>query len=112
MNEQEFWAIMGNMPEPVTATYRLYYDDLGRPITYTSELLPGNYIEIDQQTCSRGPLNVRVVNGELVTVEPKPTVTKLAVTDTGTACHPDNVAVVVDVAQPHVKWSIQTNENN
>ena len=110
MNAEEFWAILHAMPEPKPVFFRLYYDDQGRPITYTMEDLPGTYIDINAETYARSPLNIRVQNGQIV--ELKQTVQKLMPADTGTPCHPDNVAIVVPETEPHQRWSMKTHESN
>ena len=110
MNAEEFWAILHAMPEPKPVFFRLYYDDQGRPITYTMEDLPGTYIDIDAETYARSPLNIRVQDGQIV--ELKQTVQKLMPADTGTPCHPDNVAIVVPETEPHQRWSMKTHESN
>jgi hypothetical protein len=113
MTEEEFWAILHNVPEPKPIFYRLYYNDNGSPIIYGMEELPGNYIEVDQPTYVLAPFNVRVTDGKLVYIKPVITVKKLQPTDlNGTACDPCNVCVVVDTNSPHVKWTIVNNEIN
>jgi hypothetical protein len=110
MNENEFWSILAAMPEPQPVFWRLYHDDQGQPINYSMEHLPGTYIDIDAETYARAPLNVRVINGQIV--ELKRTAHKLLPSDTGTPCHPDNVAIVVDETEPHQKWSMRIYETN
>ena len=110
MNAEEFWAILHAMPEPQPVSWRLYYNDAGEPITYSMEHLPGTYIEIDPETYARSPWNVRVRDGQLI--ELKPSVRKLVPADTGTPCHPDNVAIVVSDKEPHQRWSMKTYETN
>lgn len=109
MNAEEFWAILHAMPEPLPVFWRLYYNAEGEPITYSMEHLPGTYIDVDPETYARSPQNVRVRNGQLI--ELKPSVRKLVPTDTGTPCHPDNVAIVVDKTEPHQHWSMRTHES-
>lgn len=91
-------------PEPKPVFYRLYYNESGMPVCYTMEDLEGNYIDIDAETYVRGPHNVRVIDGKLIYIETQ-TSLKLIPSDTGTACHIDNVSIVVDPNQPHTKWS-------
>jgi len=98
------------MPEPEPVFYRLYYQD-GVPLFYSMEDLPGTYIEIDAETFSKSPMHVRVRDGRLVESIWRTTV-KLVPGDTGTACHPDNVAIVVAETEPHQRWSKQTYETN
>jgi hypothetical protein len=99
------------VPEPAQPFYRLYHDDQGQPLFYSMADEPGTYIEIDQETFARGATNVRVRNGKLVEVTWSTTV-KLVPGNSGSPCHPDNVAVIVAEDQPHTRWSKQTYESN
>lgn len=97
-------------PEPEPIFYRLYHDDSGCPLFYSMEDLPGTYIEITQEEYARNSMNVRVRNGQLVEVRWQ-TTDKLVPGETGTPCHPNNVAIVI-ATEPNVKWSKQTYEAN
>ena len=110
MQTDEFWSILHAMPEPEPVFYRLYHQD-GVPLFYSMEDLPGTYIEIDAETFSKSPMHVRVRDGRLVESIWRTTV-KLVPGDTGTACYPDNVAIVVAETEPHQRWSKQTYETN
>jgi hypothetical protein len=111
MTPDEFWSILHNAPESQPVYYRLYHDDQGVPLFYSMEDQPGTYIEIDQATFARGSMNVRVRDGRLVEIT-WATTTKLVPGDSGSPCHPTNVAVVVTEDQPHICWSKQTYESN
>jgi hypothetical protein len=113
MTEEEFWAALHNLPGAAPIFYRLYYNDDGSPIIYSMEELPGNYIEVDQQTYVLSAFNVRVVDSKLVYIKPVITVKKLQPNlVTGITCAPQDVCVIVDSDQPHVKWNIVHNEFN
>jgi hypothetical protein len=104
MNEQEFWAALAPLPPVPEPSYRLYYDEHGYPLFYSMEDLPGNYIELDLETW-KNPGHVRVVDGKLIKI--KTTIThKLKPSQSGTACHPQDVAVVVKETDTHIKWSL------
>jgi hypothetical protein len=110
MSPEEFWAILHAMPEPQPVSYRLYYNAEGEPITYSMEDLPGTYIEVDTDMFARRPSNVRVRDGRLIVL--KSVVRKLMPSDTGIACHPNNVAIVVPETEPHQRWSMKTYESD
>ena len=112
MTDEEFWLILQAIPEPNPIFYRLYYNNTGSPIIYTMEDLPGNYIEVDQSTYISTPFNVKVVDGNLVYIKPVITVKKLQPSMDGTACNPQDVCIVVNVDQPHTKWTTVNNELN
>ena len=105
MTEDEFWAALAPLPEPVY-TYRLYHDDNGLPLFYSMEDRPGKYVEIDLATFANSPSNVRVVDGKLKYTK-APTDLRLHPSDTGTPCHPTNVSIVVDPAKPHTRWALK-----
>ena len=105
MTPEEFWNILHSMPEPRPVFYRLYYNDAGQPVCYSMEDLPGNYIDIDAETFGLAPDNVRVVDHKLKYITIR-TSNKLVPGITGTLCHPQNVAVVVE--QNGTPWSKQT----
>jgi hypothetical protein len=111
MTPAEFWSVLHATPEPPAPFFRLYYDSDGAPLFYSMEDCPGTYIEIDQETFARGATNVRVRDGKLIEIT-WATTTKLVPGNSGSPCHPDNVAVIVAEDQPHIRWSKRTYETN
>jgi hypothetical protein len=111
MTEQEFWAILLDVPEPQPIFYRAYYNSDGWVECYSMEDLPGKYVDIDQSTYVVSPY-ARVVNGKLTVIKPASNATKLVPNTSGTTCDPKDVCIVVDSAQTHVKWNIVNNEIN
>ena len=69
------------------------------------------HIEITPEEYHRNNSNVRVRDGRLVAVT-WATTTKLVPGNSGSPCHPDNVAVIVASDQPHTRWSKRTYETN
>ena len=112
LTPDEFWAILHAMPEPKPVLFRLYYNEDGAPIHYTMEDLPGTYIDVSPETFAIASMNVRVQDGKLIQLANKTTTKKLVPGDTGTPCHPDNVAIVVTELEPHQRWKIKTYETN
>ena len=112
---RNFWAVMQSFqwPEPKPISYRLYHDDDGRPLVYTMEALPGNYIEIDQATYTLASGHVRVRNGQLLVLESRITISKLRPDpNQGTPCDCRDICIVVDSNQPHQKWRKTTNDSD
>ena len=107
MTDEEFWKILADAPAPAPLQYRLYHDADGVPLFYSMEDLPGTYIEIDQETYSRNPANVRVHNGKMYELTDNIT-SKLKPTDTGTPCHPQDASIIVPETYEHHRWSKQT----
>jgi len=117
MNEttQNFLEVFNNLEPlvPPVVLFRLYHDDLGRPIEYSHEHRPGKYIDVDPVTFQIRPMNIRIVDGKIVQIVPPQIVTKLAPsTVDGICCDPRDVCIVVAEDQPHIKWNLETNETN
>lgn len=80
----------------IECEYRLYYDiETGEPRFYTMEELPGEYIKVDANIYSIGDYNIRIVNGQIQSLnDSMRAYTKLVPSDTGQACHKDNVMII------------------
>lgn len=112
MTPEEFWSILHAVPDVKPAIYRLYYNDSGEPLFYSTEDLPGNYIDIDQETFSRSSSQVRVLNGRIVSTATHRVTKKLVPSDHGIACDTRDVCVVVDATHSHTKWTIKNYEQS
>jgi hypothetical protein len=112
MTPEEFWSVLHAIPETKPVSYRLYYNDNGSPIIYSMEELPGNYIEVDQETYVIASFNIQVVDKKIVHNKPIRTITKLQPSNIGTACSIHDVCIVVDESLPHTKWNKTKNETN
>ena len=111
MTPEELIKMFQAVPATPPPFFRLYHNADGVPLFYSMEDRPGTYIEIDQETFARSASNVRVRNGRLVEITWS-TTTKLIPGNSGSHCHPDNVAVIVAEDQPHIRWSKKTYESN
>ena len=111
MTPEELTKLFQAVPDPPPPFYRLYHDAVGFPLFYSMEDVPGTYIEITPEEYHCNNSNVRVRDGRLVAVT-WATTTKLVPGNSGSYCHPDNVAVIVAEDQPHIRWSKKTYESN
>lgn len=102
----EAWRNL-DLKEPPPVVHRLYYDDQGRPIKYSTEDLPGNYIVVDPTTYVVAAMDILIQNGQIIKVQPKKMTTKLVPWESGTPCSLDDVCVVVDESVPHRRWGIR-----
>jgi hypothetical protein len=109
MTPEEFWSILHAVPDVAPVFYRLYHNEAGVPLFYSMTNQPGTYIEIDQVTYARAPSDVRVKNKQLVKVTWQ-TAQKLTPADSGTQCHSQNVAVIVNSKGQY--WKKKTYETN
>ena len=111
---ENFWKVWNTFvwPELRPAQYRLYYKPDGSPLIYTMENLPGDWIEVSQQTYIAAPWNVRVIDGELRIIPKVKICHKLQPSDHGVACDPRDVCVVVSESSPKTYWSLQSHEIN
>ena len=100
-------------PEPLPVSYRLYYDQQGRPLIYTMEDLPGTYIQVDQATYIRASYHVRVIDEQLKILPTLSTVSKLKPDPVnGTACDPRDVCVMVPDHLPNQRWRLTSNDQD
>jgi len=108
LTEQDFWRSLQRLQdhEPPVPVYRLYYDDAGVPLFYSQEHLPGNYIELDVDVWHAGSFNLRIQDGIIQYLQ-RPAPPRLQPGDSGTACDPRDICVVVTQDRPHKKWSLR-----
>ena len=115
MNEttRNLLEVFGSLPpwQLPPVLFRLYFDDQGQPIEYSQQDKPGNYIDITPELFRDQPQNVRVIDGRLHFFEPRKMTKKLVPgPGPGTHCHPRDICVIVQPAQPCVIWSLKSYE--
>jgi len=90
--------------------FRLYYDENGRVICYTCEVLPGdNYIDIDSQTYAECNPNLRIINGEIRRASDYSVVARIVEAVDGVKCEPEDICVLTD-SEENKKWKVEINE--
>ena len=115
MNEttENFFKVLSewqDTAQPQMLFYRLYHDQLGQPVCYSMEDLPGKYVDIDQSTYAASPY-ARVINGKLTVIKPAGNIAKLVPSMVGTSCDARDVCVIANTKET-VKWSLKRNETD
>ena len=109
----EDFVIIWEAPPIVKPEFRLYYDEKGKILFYTSEKPEGNYIVIDALTYAEGRPDLRVVDGRISTVNQGSVVSKLVQDKSeGVECSIEDVSIVVPkkCKVKKIKWKLQTYE--
>jgi len=76
--------------------FRLYYDDEGKVLFYTGEKPEGKYLVIDSSTFAQARPDLRVIDGNLSSVNPKAIISKLSPSIEGKSCTIQDVSIIVD----------------
>lgn len=91
--------------------YRVYYDDTGKIITYTTEKLDGNYLIITWQEYIECRFDAKIVNSKLVKQNIKKTIAKFTKSTSGTKCSSYDINILVDDnADDYIYWDLVTYE--
>lgn len=109
----EDFVIIWEAPPIVKPEFRLYYDEKGKVLFYTSEKPEGNYIVVDALTYAEGRPDLRVVDGRLSTVNQGSVVSKLVQDKSeGVECSIEDVSIIVPkkCKVKKIKWKLQTYE--
>ena len=109
----EDFVIVWEAPPIVKPEFRLYYDEKGKVLFYTSEKPEGNYIVVDALTYAEGRPDLRVVDGRLSTVNQGSVVSKLVQDKSeGVECSIEDVSIIVPkkCKVKKIKWKLQTYE--
>lgn len=109
----EDFVIIWEAPPIVKPEFRLYYDEKGKVLFYTSEKPEGNYIVIDALTYAEGRPDLRVVDGRISTVNQGSVVSKLVQDKSeGVECSIEDVSIIVPkkCKVKKIKWKLQTYE--
>ena len=96
MTEEEFLEFWKNIqwPEPKPVYYRLYHNDVGEPLFYSHDDVPGKHIDITPEQFASQDHSVKIVDGKLVR-QRQTRITKLVHSNSGVLCHTNDVTVVV-----------------
>ena len=107
---EEFWTNY-SWAEPIKLSYRLYYDEFGNPVAYSTEELDGKYIEVTPEQYASNNYNVVIRNNQLVDKTNFIITTKLVPAEVGTPCDPTDVTIVVTNSHSN-HWKLKHYDNN
>jgi hypothetical protein len=97
-SEQELLEILQGLtvlPLP-PLVYKLYYDDNGKVITYSTEDLPGQYIEITKEQYAEARHDVIVKAGKIIFTHMRSHVFKLEKSSSGIKCSKYDISIISD----------------
>lgn len=89
--------------------YRLYYDGLGKVVTYTTEKMDGNYIIVTPQQFAEARHDVCVVNGKLVNPNKNTTIFRL-VKNSGVGVQTSKYDINIITDQDGVFWNLEQHD--
>lgn len=90
-------------------TFKLYYDEKGYVVTYTTEELDGNYLIIDAITYAEARPDVCVIDGQIMKKSDYTVINKLIPSDEGQACYFDDISILTNEFKTKI-WSPRTRE--
>jgi len=107
----EEYVIIWEAPKLETPEFRLYYDEQGKVLCYTGDKsVEGNYIVIDAMTFVEARPDVRVIDGKVSRFNAEAVVHKLMPSDDGIICSTEDISIIVESIEPHIKWKLKTYE--
>ena len=112
MSDQADYVIIWEAPKLEPPEFRLYYDEKGKVVCYSGDKsLEGNYIVIDAMTFAEARPDVRVIDGKVSRLKAEAVVHKLMPNDMeGTTCSNEDISIIVNPIEPHIKWKLKTYE--
>jgi hypothetical protein len=108
MNE-EFIFIAPKIVEP---EFRLYYDDNGNVICYSSDrtVYPYKYIVIDAMTYAAGRYDVKVINEKVVRKKANKFIAKYVKSNEGIKCLSDDISIIATDEKNTITWNFEVQE--
>lgn len=107
-----FWDAINNYTEPTVAPieYRVYYDEKGNILFYTSEDLPGDHLVISHEEYTLGRYDLKVVKGKLKELEPGSR--KLVPSESGVITEELDITIISSKGQAWQVKEFYRNEDN
>lgn len=94
--------------------FRLYYDDNGDVLCYSSDGTGpnANYIIVDKHIYAEGRVDIKIVDGEVVKKSSKIIITKMVPDISGVRCTTEDITIIVDTDYTGntMNWKTKTYE--
>jgi len=76
--------------------YRLYYDELGEPLFYTTDKQDGDYIIVSKEIYDNARYDIAIIHGEISSTRKKYATQKLIPVNSnkGTECLIDDISII------------------
>lgn len=106
-------VIVWEAPVIVPPEFRLYYDEHGKVVCYTTEKLEGNFIVIDALAFAEARPDVRVIDGKISKASQTSVISKLIPNKTqGQRTTTQDICIVVDESyqKETVNWKFTLHE--
>jgi len=100
------------IPVPKQVEFRLYYNDDGSIMYYTTEELPGKYIVVTKEIYAEGRHDVKVENESVVRLANKIVISKLEKSINGVKCASEDINILVsnDYSGETTHWELIRHE--
>ena len=92
--------------------FRLYYNERGEVLYYTTEKLEGEYIVIDNNTFASARYDIKVINGKIIEEQSKSSYSMIIDVD-GITCAYEDINIIVDESYEGKtnKWNFKLYEH-
>jgi hypothetical protein len=110
MNPNEIWQLLiaaqQALPPPPPTEFRLYYDEHGKVITYSTEKIAGKkYIVISKEQYAESRPDVLVINGKIIETHTTKIISRLTKnTSKGTLCSKYDINIIVEDDEDSQYW--------
>jgi len=97
MDDEKDFIVIFEAPVIEKPEFRLYYDEQGKVVCYTTEKLEGNYLVIDKLTFAECRPDIRVIDKKIIRNYQVGIICKLKPDSNGsTQCATDDISIITD----------------
>lgn len=99
-------------PKIIKPEFRLYYDDNGDVICYSSDntVYPYKYVVIDAKTYAEGRPDLKVINEKIVRKTSRKFISKYVKSNEGIKCLRDDISIIATDEKNTTTWKFEVYE--